>query len=278
MWKYLNKGISTPIAISIILILAITLGIFIWWQNIRLNNNFVQLPLINIDKQCRENSDCINTCCGCMSKKEKCDIYCEVLPEKECICINGQCIIGEESCKKQFLSWCDNCQSNNWEGYLIPEINVCLMDYFDLELPKTVTCESALKICKEFGFVELIADQEESDQNGEAIPQPNQGMFPEEVAANGLNWHMTYGALSYKDNPYFTEDFKNKIEKSLESQFMVDPVMFAQDYGLIEKVSKAVINDKYSYLKVTMFGKIHLGVELLLIDNQWKINNTFLLE
>jgi hypothetical protein len=32
MWKYLNKGISTPIAITIILILVIAVGGFAWWQ------------------------------------------------------------------------------------------------------------------------------------------------------------------------------------------------------------------------------------------------------
>ena len=32
MWKYLNKGISTPLAITIILILVIAVGGFTWWQ------------------------------------------------------------------------------------------------------------------------------------------------------------------------------------------------------------------------------------------------------
>jgi hypothetical protein len=32
MWKYLNRGISTPLAITIILILVIALGAFSWWQ------------------------------------------------------------------------------------------------------------------------------------------------------------------------------------------------------------------------------------------------------
>ncbi len=32
MWKYLNRGISTPIAITIILILVIAVGGFTWWQ------------------------------------------------------------------------------------------------------------------------------------------------------------------------------------------------------------------------------------------------------
>jgi len=32
MWQYLNKGISTPIAISVLSILAIMVCIFIWWQ------------------------------------------------------------------------------------------------------------------------------------------------------------------------------------------------------------------------------------------------------
>jgi hypothetical protein len=38
MWKYLNKGISTPIAITIILILAIVVGGFTWWQYTVFNN------------------------------------------------------------------------------------------------------------------------------------------------------------------------------------------------------------------------------------------------
>ena len=32
MWKYLNKGISTPIAIGIILVLAIIVGAVDYWQ------------------------------------------------------------------------------------------------------------------------------------------------------------------------------------------------------------------------------------------------------
>jgi len=46
MWKYLNKGISTPIAISIILILVIAVGGFTWWQysNMPEDNLEVELP------------------------------------------------------------------------------------------------------------------------------------------------------------------------------------------------------------------------------------------
>ncbi len=53
----------------------------------------------------------------------------------------------KKKCKERFLLWCDNCQSNNWEGFLDSEINVCLSDFLDIRLPKIATCESSKKEC-----------------------------------------------------------------------------------------------------------------------------------
>src|SRR4030042_4964492 len=99
MWKYLNKGISTPIAIGIILILVIIVGSFTWWQygEIRKkesNVSEVQIP----EKKCEE----------C---KEKVISWC-----REC----------------ESLNWPTGIQ-----GSPILSPYGCLIECFDKELPKT---------------------------------------------------------------------------------------------------------------------------------------------
>jgi hypothetical protein len=41
--------------------------------------------------ECKKDSDCKNTCCGCIGPKEDCPILCYFLPQRECRCINGEC-------------------------------------------------------------------------------------------------------------------------------------------------------------------------------------------
>jgi len=51
MLKYLNKGISTPVALSIILILAIIVGGFIWWEHGKMWKQGIELPEIIIPEK-----------------------------------------------------------------------------------------------------------------------------------------------------------------------------------------------------------------------------------
>jgi len=51
MWHYLNKGISTPIAIGIILILVILVGGFTWWQYSEIRKDEADIPEIDISEK-----------------------------------------------------------------------------------------------------------------------------------------------------------------------------------------------------------------------------------
>lgn len=124
MWKYLNRGISTPIAITIILILVIAVGGFTWWQYGEIEN-FDNIPLLSFnkstcaqdaasnymgegedpcDRSCQVNDDCKLECgCDCISKDEQCKytgVECEAPdPDYGCRCVDGTCsydFIGEE--------------------------------------------------------------------------------------------------------------------------------------------------------------------------------------
>jgi len=109
----MNKKISTPIALGIILFLSIVLVIFIVSQS-----TIITPPLIEINKNkctqdaglnyrrvggqdpcnrvCNSDEDCKEECgCGCISKEEKC-IYTGVLceapdPDYGCKCIDNIC-------------------------------------------------------------------------------------------------------------------------------------------------------------------------------------------
>jgi len=51
MWKYLNRGISTPIAIGIILILVIIVGGFTWWQYAEIRKSETNIPEVQIPEK-----------------------------------------------------------------------------------------------------------------------------------------------------------------------------------------------------------------------------------
>ncbi len=93
---FITQGKTNWKFLLIVMILAIIVVGFAWCQYVKLNNQPIQLPWKNIEKQCKENSDCIETCCGCLDKEEKCDILCEFLPGRECICVNGKCEVKED--------------------------------------------------------------------------------------------------------------------------------------------------------------------------------------
>ena len=121
----LNKGISTPIAISIILILVILVGSFTWWQYTEIQDDgFKPIEIFKkkstctqdaasnyrgegedpCDRSCQSDEDCKEECgCECISKEEKCKytgIACEPPhPDYGCKCIDNTCsyeYIGED--------------------------------------------------------------------------------------------------------------------------------------------------------------------------------------
>ncbi|MDZ7799009.1 MAG: hypothetical protein U5L76_05435 [Patescibacteria group bacterium] len=75
------KKRTIAVVISVILVIFILGYVF-------LNNADFQ------DLKCSNDSDCINTCCGCLHKdsKECDDVKCFFLPKRNCICAEGQCI------------------------------------------------------------------------------------------------------------------------------------------------------------------------------------------
>lgn len=123
----MNKKISTPIVIGIILILAILVGIFIFLQYQSIEEIRTNVPLIKFKKSactqdaasnyrggegqdpcnrsCQSDEDCKEECgCSCISKDEEC-IYTGVLCEEVlnsdygCKCVNNTCsyeYIGED--------------------------------------------------------------------------------------------------------------------------------------------------------------------------------------
>jgi len=51
MPKYLNKGISTPVALSIILTLTIIVGGFAWWQYVKMQEEGAKSPEVKIPEK-----------------------------------------------------------------------------------------------------------------------------------------------------------------------------------------------------------------------------------
>lgn len=51
MWKFLNRGISTPLAIGLILILVVVVGGFTLWQFGEIKKAEIEVPEINMPEQ-----------------------------------------------------------------------------------------------------------------------------------------------------------------------------------------------------------------------------------
>lgn len=101
MWKYLNKGISTPIAMSVILIFAIIVSGAIYWQ-------YQSMPEENapvLTEECEQDFDCkdIDYEMSCIVDK---------ITRK---CINNVCRIECEMSKEDFLGTID--ESDNLKTY-----------------------------------------------------------------------------------------------------------------------------------------------------------------
>lgn len=51
MWKFLNRGISTPLAIGLILILVVIVGGFTVWQYGKIQREKIEVPEINMPEE-----------------------------------------------------------------------------------------------------------------------------------------------------------------------------------------------------------------------------------
>ena len=74
----------------------------------------------------------------------------------------------KNECKKEFISWCENCRSLNWPlgiagSPILPTKTVkCLGDYFlKSPLPKTNYCYDTRNLCKDFGIESGVSEKKE---------------------------------------------------------------------------------------------------------------------
>ena len=142
----MNKKISTPIAIGIILILSILVGGFFFFES---QKGIIQIPGIEIsgkecsdknpnlcNKNCDSDTDCQFTCgCNCVSKDENCltDIKCKTLPSSACKCNNNKC---------EFVGFQD--ETADWNTYRNEEYGFSINYFKNLEISQpedTIICD-----------------------------------------------------------------------------------------------------------------------------------------
>lgn len=101
---------------------------------------------------------------------------------------------------------------------------------------------------------------------------------PEEVANRFLGCYTgeVEDCIPFEKNPDVTEEFKQKIAEIREAGTMIDPIIYAQDIPEKFISGKAVITDNTASLITTTesWENYGLRIDFLLVDNQWKINNT----
>jgi len=107
---------------------------------------------------------------------------------------------------------------------------------------------------------------------------------PEEVVREFFEWYFSDWRYQHRkeaiEREELTEEYRKELSEKFETTFTYDPVIFAQD--IPDKgftVGKASIGDKKALVVLTLkysgMGEKNLLVELLLLNNQWKINNIF---
>ncbi len=111
----------------------------------------------------------------------------------------------KKECKEKFLLWCSNCQSNNWQGVLNSEINVCLSDSLDIHLPKSATCESSKKDCC------LVISEGKRTQYYKCLENIDKTDFKPKDET--VNWQ-TYRNEEYRFEMKYPEDFKKQKSES----------------------------------------------------------------
>ena len=177
-----------------------------------------------------------------------------------------------------------NCPLNYaYKILYVPEKNKAMAVVLDQECTffiKNPNSESELYY-DECYDLDMIASFKFEPLEGQVLKE----ITPEEVATGFFNWYIKEGGASrIAERNDITEEYKQKIIKSIEAQFMVDPVIFAQagpDQGF--SVGEAEIQENKAFLIVNLrYSGSELGhylrVEFVKIDNQWKINNVTFFE
>ncbi len=111
---------------------------------------------------------------------------------------------------------------------------------------------------------------------------------PEEVVIRFFHEYLVMGEIirhvPVSESAFVTEEYKQKIARVRALPvWAVDPVIFAQDIPEGISLGKATITGDTALLIATLkysFGREgghNLKVELLLVNNQWKINNITLI-
>ena len=106
MFKNLNKGISTSIAVGIVFILVALVGSLTWWQYGKMWRETGKLPEIELpekkeigSKDCSVDENCLvfgqdGDCnCGCFNKNYnwKAEGVCFCAAPSSCKCVEGKC-------------------------------------------------------------------------------------------------------------------------------------------------------------------------------------------
>lgn len=84
MWKFLNRGISTPLAIGIILILAVIVGVFALWQYGEIKREEIEVPEISFPEEEEEPKTIVTELFGSACETlEDCDSFHCPVPDSD---------------------------------------------------------------------------------------------------------------------------------------------------------------------------------------------------
>jgi len=87
--------------------------------------------------ECESDSDCVNSCCGCVSIKDKsCDgVKCEFLPLRICKCVDGNCTEVEGITKEQAIEIASQTEDVKEFLKLYPDANVNIVEVDNCDMP-----------------------------------------------------------------------------------------------------------------------------------------------
>jgi hypothetical protein len=108
MWKYLNKGISTPIAIMIILVLSIAVGAFVFWQSWEIQKEEIMISEIVKSKEnttLKESETSLESICLTTGGKVFASFCCKTAQDFPNSCLIGACGCSPENSKE--VKTCD---------------------------------------------------------------------------------------------------------------------------------------------------------------------------
>jgi hypothetical protein len=146
-------------------------------------------------------------------------------------------------------------------------------------------------------YFSIIEDENESVfsvdtwiclQDKQPPPFIDKKLSPEETVFRSLEWYMGYLGYpdrekSYYKNPYFSDDYKEKLRKIWEQEVVLaDPVLFVQDLPSSFKIHEATITDDSTYLIITLdygrYGYPQRKAFLVLINDRWRVNELTVLD